>query len=151
MNRIIVLQVLVLLLVACSTTEPTPDAEVVVAEATEVIAESTSDASIPVDSPEGRGQVLFFENNETGFACASCHYVSERRLIGPGLANIEERAADYNPYDDIQEYIRMSIVAPADILTPHEPAYPQNVMPQIYGDVYSADEIDDLIAYILSL
>lgn len=34
---------------------------------------------------------------------------------------------------------------------PAEPAYPENIMPTNYGELFSEEEIQDIIAYILSL
>lgn len=50
--------------------------------------------------------------------------------------------------NDPVEYIRTSILHPSEFLVP---GYPDNLMPKTYGQIYSEDEINDLIAYLMTL
>lgn len=151
MNRFGILAIIVLsLLVACQSAPSfTPIAVIVTPEPTTIPTEepvlSAAEAQLVF------GNQVFHTMNESGFACVTCHYTSERRLLGPGLANIEERAFEYNPDDDIVVYIRNSIIAPTDFITPADPAFPENLMPRNYADLLSNEEIDALVVYILSL
>ena len=89
---------------------------------------------------------------ETGFSCATCHYTtSDRRLIGPGLMNVGERTTSYELEMDVETYLRVAIVAPDSFITPAEPPYPTGVMPQNYSTVLTPEQLEDLLAYLLSL
>ncbi len=101
---------------------------------------------------ESRGEALFVESiEEVGFACASCHYLTSARLIGPGMAEIANRFETYNLDISLQEYIRLSITDPTAYIVQQSPAYPANVMPSSYSDLFNDAQLDDLVSYILSL
>ena len=124
----------------------------------EVVEEDTPEASEEVIQPEEEidsqlalGEIVFNTPNETGFACDTCHNTSDRRLLGPGMADLEDRVATYSLSEDISTYIRRSIVNPAAFITPADPAFPENIMPRNYADVLTEEEIDAVIVYILSL
>ncbi len=97
------------------------------------------------------GEVLFTTLvTEAGFACSQCHNVdSTDRLIGPGLQGIGERAATRVDGQTAVEYIRTSIVEPNAHIVEADPPYPESLMPQVYADVFTDDEINDIIAYLL--
>lgn len=88
------------------------------------------------------------------WACASCHSVSpdEMVLIGPGLYNVSVRAQTYDVNQTPEEYIHNSIVNPQDFIAPH-PAGGQwpLPMPHGFGDVLSEDEINNVVAYLMTL
>lgn len=46
------------------------------------------------------------------------------------------------------EYIRTSILHPSAFLVP---GFPDNLMPKTYGEIFTEDEINDLIAYLMTL
>jgi mono/diheme cytochrome c family protein len=50
--------------------------------------------------------------------------------------------------NDPVEYIRTSILHPSEFLVP---GYPDNLMPKTYGEIYTEDEINDLVAYLMTL
>ncbi len=96
------------------------------------------------------GKVLFEKfYDQVSFACATCHHVdSEDRLIGPGLLNISTRAATRVEGEDALTYIHTSIVNPsAHVVTD----YPDGLMPQVYEQILSEAEIQDIIAYLFTL
>jgi len=97
-----------------------------------------------------KGKALFetfFE--QVSFACNTCHYVdSEQRLIGPGLLNVSTRAETRVEGQSAEEYIRNSIVNPSAFVVPD---YPDGLMPQVYGDILSEQDIQDIIAYLFTL
>lgn len=97
------------------------------------------------------GEVLFNTLvNDAGFSCSQCHNVdSTDRLIGPGLQGIGERAATRVDGLSAIEYIRTSILEPNAYIVEGDPPYPESLMPQVYADVYSDEEINDIIAYLL--
>jgi len=113
-------------------------------------------AADSVDGNPANGDTLFHElRAEVGFACSTCHNpTATQRLIGPGLQGIRERAATRVEGMTAVEYIRDSILNPNNHLAPSEdggPDFPSNLMPQIYSQVWSEQQLNDIIAYLLTL
>jgi mono/diheme cytochrome c family protein len=151
-TRVLVFTGLMVLVAACGSSAATPTFTPV--PAMSAPAETAAATATPVpDTPEARGEVLFKTYfQEAGFACATCHYTSsEKRLIGPGMQNLATRMADYGLALSAEEYIRASIQSPRDFIAPGEPAYAPNAMPAKYNEILTAEQINDLVAYILSL
>lgn len=128
------------------TTEPATFTPVPTVEATE-------EASVAAGAAEGdaaNGQVLFTTFYEqTNFACATCHYVDqEGQLIGPGLLNISVHAETRVEGESAYEYIHNSIVHPSAYVVE---GYPDGLMPQVYGEIFTEEEINDIIAYLYTL
>ena len=116
--------------------------------------ETRIDAARPGD----RGQALF---NGAG-ACAGCHAVAPGvRLVGPSLAGIgiaaAARVADSSyrgAATDAEGYLRESILEPSRFLTPGSNfATPdgRSYMPDHYSKMLAADQVDDLVAYLIAL
>jgi mono/diheme cytochrome c family protein len=142
-----------------ATPQPTDTA----AAATEVptaIASATMDMGasasyvdpLSVGDP-GNGQVLFNTfQPQASFACSTCHHPdSEERLIGPGLLNVSLHGLTHCPdknYPDIVTYLHTSIVNPNDCVVE---GYPENLMPQTWAQIYNDQQINDIIAYLLTL
>lgn len=129
--------------------------------------------ALAVGDPES-GEALFnVLIPQVGFACATCHRVdTTEQLIGPGLLGVG--SPDHDPTEhamdgmatpamggmamgddhdeeaehDPAEYIRTSILHPNEYVVP---GFPENLMPQTYGDILSEDQINDLVAYLLTL
>jgi len=96
--------------------------------------------------------------------CASCHDTTQPLPGGavcPNLGNIATEAArlvrapDYHGRArDAAGYIRESIVDPNAYLVPGEryrQADGQSVMPKDFGDTLTREQLDDLIAFLLTL
>lgn len=116
-----------------------------------VVASSTATLELaPNLSPSERGEILFGQfQSSAGFSCSACHLTSsERRLVGPGLKNVRLRAVGYEVTDSAEDYLRESILHPEAYIVE---GYPENVMPRIYGQFLSESQVNDLIAYLLSL
>ena len=88
--------------------------------------------------------------------CATCHSVEpDKKLVGPSLAGIATDAAstvkeaDYKGQaKTAQDWLRESITNPnADIAEGFQP----NLMPQNMKDELSSQEINSLIAYLMTL
>lgn len=93
------------------------------------------------------GEVLFNQVNQTGFACSSCHNVtSADRLIGPGLFGIVSQNLALS--QSIEVYLWESIVNPSAFVPE---TYVDRVMPAVYQDIFTEDEIYQLVAYVMSL
>ena len=129
-------------LTAIPTEEPTATVE-----PTEELASLA--AIIEARDPE-KGAELFQTYQATaGFACSTCHNAnSEARLIGPGLLNVASRAETRVEGQSAIDYIYTSIVNPSEFVVPD---FPDGLMPQNWAEVYSDDEIYDIIAYLLTL
>lgn len=142
------LVVCVVLLAACGSATPPPP------PATRMPPTPTAARTRP-DTASARGQRLFRTTlPEVGFACATCHYdTSSARLIGPGFKDYRASAARHQPaaYSSLEAYTRDSILNPTAFIVPAEPPYQANIMPSRYGDLLTADQIDDLVAYLFSL
>ena len=106
-----------------------------------------------VDGDPVRGKELFNTvRSEVAFACATCHYPDqETRLLGPGLQNVSERAATRVEGMSAYDYIHTSIVNPNAFIVPGDPPYPENLMPQVYGTLWTEQELNDIIAYLFTL
>jgi cytochrome c2 len=106
--------------------------------------------------PEGvtgdpvNGEILFKKMiPQVNFACSTCHHVDRAdRLIGPGLVNIVADAAEYAPDQTAYEYLHAAIVDPSAFVVPD---YPDNLMPKTYAEVFTEQEVNDLVAYMLTL
>lgn len=106
-----------------------------------------------IDGDPAAGEVVFNTlRTEVGFACATCHNpAQEVRGIGPALVGIAQTAETRIEGQSAIEYIYNSIVHPNDYIVTADPPYPMSLMPQIYGDVLTEQELNDLIAYLLTL
>ncbi|MCB9452687.1 MAG: cytochrome c [Anaerolineaceae bacterium] len=139
------------------TSTPVPPTE------TSVPTEVPTETPLPTDTPAAsaggsdvptgdatKGEALFNEfRSEVNFACANCHYVDqETQLIGPGLLNVSIRGETREPGVNAIEYIHQSIVSPSAYVVE---GYPDMLMPQIYGQIFTEEQIQDLIAYLFTL
>lgn len=95
------------------------------------------------DSPEGKGEQVFREN------CATCHSVeSDRVVVGPSLAGIATRAGERVEDLTGPEYIRQSIMQPNAYVVE---GFPGGAMPQNFARVLTGEQLDNLVAYLLTL
>lgn len=116
---------LALLLVACSgTAEPVPT------------------ATPELTEQERLGQQVFSRE------CAACHSLSpETTIVGPPLAGIATTATARVPGQDAETYILTSIMRPDDYLVE---GY-GNTMPDNFGRRLTGEQIDAVVAYLLTL
>ena len=105
---------------------------------------------VMTDGDAERGQELFNTFHESvNFACSTCHLAdSEDRLIGPGLLNVHERAAERVERQSAALYLYISIIRPNAYIVPD---YPADLMPQTFDNLFSEQDLYDLIAYLLTL
>ncbi len=101
-----------------------------------------------------KGQKLFSGEipivNGNPPTCASCHAVEvgEASPIGPNLSNIGNRAARTVEGQSAQEYLHTSIVDPDAYLAG---GFQEGIMYRGYQQVLTSEEINDLVAYMLTL
>lgn len=107
-----------------------------------------------VDVPPAPGAELgesLFSSSGFGenFGCEVCHALEPgRRLVGPPLAGIAVTAAGRVPGLSAEDYIRQSIVDP-DAYTVD--GYPAGQMLADYEDRLTAEELDALVAFLMTL
>ena len=95
------------------------------------------------DSPAGQGQRVF------KMQCAACHAVSsDRQVVGPSLQGITNRAGDRVEGLSVEEYLRESILNPNAYIVE---GFSEGQMPQNFGRMLSSEDLDNLIAYLLTL
>jgi cytochrome c oxidase subunit 2 len=89
-----------------------------------------------------RGRQLFAQSG-----CGGCHALNDANAAGqagPSLDGIGTRAASTAPGQTAEEYIRTSIVAPAEyVVSGYQP-----IMPGAYGTTLSAEDLSALVQYL---
>jgi cytochrome c2 len=88
--------------------------------------------------------------------CKTCHSLEPgKTLVGPSLAGIASQAANYVESKDytgsaktVQGFLRESIVSPNAFITP---GFSEGEMYQNYGQDLSEQEINDLVAFMMTL
>jgi nitric oxide reductase subunit C len=100
--------------------------------------DSTGDASA--------GETVFSE--VAAPACNTCHSLEPGvTLVGPSLANIGAEAGSMVADQSAEEYLRESIVNPSAFMVPGF----ADLMPATYGAQLTEKQINDLVAYLLTL
>ena len=111
--------------------------------ATAVAASCASET--PATEPIARGRQVYRE-----LSCASCHegsLLNFFRTVGPPLDHIGTVAETRRPGVPAADYIRQSVTDPGAYVVP---GYPDS-MPRGLGDRISREDLDALVAYLLSL
>ena len=81
--------------------------------------------------------------------CSACHATSpDEIIVGPSMAGIASRAEERMPGTGGREYIELSIREPGKFTVE---GFPENIMPADLADQISAEEMEALIAYLLTL
>jgi mono/diheme cytochrome c family protein len=139
--------------VATTTAQAQREAQAATEAAGQTAEPAAPAEAVAVEGDPERGRALFNEMKpEAGFACATCHRVeSEERLIGPGLLGVSAWAAANITGQTPVEYLHESIVNPNAHIVQGNPPYPENLMPQIYGTLFTPEQINDLVAYLMTL
>jgi cytochrome c2 len=142
LKKSLLMMVVLLLLAACQSSP----------EAHHPIPAPTSARVNPAPVRSGdpaRGQALFSTlQPDASVTCSTCHHTdTEEALVGPGLLNVSERAENRIANRAAAQYLYDSITNPGAFVVD---GYP-NIMPTNWGSVFSDDELDDLIAYLMTL
>jgi cytochrome c2 len=92
-----------------------------------------------------QGKLVF----STVAGCVACHDVSTgATLVGPSLKGVESRAASRKPGMSASDYLRESILIPNAYVVP---GFQPGIMLQTFGQVLTAQQLNDVIAYLLTL
>ncbi|MEK6256375.1 MAG: cytochrome c [Chloroflexota bacterium] len=101
---------------------------------------------IDLTDPVSRGRAVFL-SLEAG--CTACHTVSgtSAGILGPVLDGVASRGADREAGLSAEEYIRQSILDPVSfVVEGFDP-----IMPATIADALTPEQIDDLVAFLLTL
>lgn len=101
------------------------------------------------DLPEGNaesGETLFTTSVNDAPACSTCHTLTEANLTGPGLGGYGEHADNRVDNESAEVYTFYSILRPTRYLVNGF----SNVMYDKYEEELDAQQIADLIAYLLT-
>lgn len=97
------------------------------------------------DEPVANGRYWFSRSPAN---CATCHSLEpDVVIVGPSLAGVATRVQTRVPGQSAEEYLRNSLLHPGDYVVPGF----NNVMAQNLRDVLSADQINNLIALLMTL
>lgn len=111
---------------------------------------SASEAQLTGDVNRGRA-IFNGEVQINAFVpCSTCHYIERHRypLLGPDMAGVSRRAAGRIPGVSAAEYIRRSIMEP-DFHVVED--FPQSTMNPGYAERLTQQDVDDLVAFLMSL
>jgi mono/diheme cytochrome c family protein len=107
-------------------------------ELVEVVAPGTES-----DDPVVRGEAVYTANG-----CGGCHTLGalSAGVVGPPLTEIGIIAETREEGISAEEYIRTSILNPNAYVVE---GYPENVMPQNWNEIFTDDQLSDLVAFLL--
>ena len=111
--------------------------------------QSPIDRLVAVRNPDNGAALFQTFQDAANYSCANCHSPSsEKKLIGPGLLNIKERAANRVAGQSAAEYIYQSIIDTNAYIVK---GFDADLMPANWADIYSDLEIFDIVAYLMTL
>jgi len=96
------------------------------------------------------GESIYYETaSGVNAGCRICHSLEKNeKIIGPSFYGIADRAASRVPGMTAEEYLHQSIVDPNAFVVP---GFPSGQMIQNFGTILTEDQINDLIAFLMTL
>ncbi len=84
------------------------------------------------------------------YGCTGCHTIQglSEAVTGPVMNGIATRAGTIAGYASAEDYIRASILNPNEYLVE---GFNEGVMPQNFGEIIPAADLDNIVAYLLTL
>ena len=105
------------------------------------------DGATPAGGDAQAGQLVFTE--VAAPTCSSCHSVQAGdTIVGPSLAGIANVAGQMVSGQSAEVYLHESIVDPDAYLVE---GFQAGIMPSNYGTQLSEQQINDLVAYLMTL
>lgn len=105
-----------------------------------------SDDILAIGDPE-RGKELYESGGASMIPCTTCHTLDGTDLVGPTFQGLAARAETRVEGLPAASYIRQSIIFPSAYLVS---GY-ANSMNVTYNQMLSDEEIDDIVAYLLTV
>jgi cytochrome c oxidase subunit 2 len=105
--------------------------------------------SSPAPSASGdaaRGKQIFQTGGASGVPCATCHTLDGSALVGPTLQGISKTAASRVAGLSAEDYLKQSIDNPSAYMVE---GFSDQMYKQ-YGDSLSKQELDDLVAFLMT-
>jgi ferredoxin/cytochrome c2 len=104
---------------------------------------------IHIPDPKAGEQLYYEAASGVNAGCRICHSLTkDERIIGPSFYGIADRAAERIPGMTAEEYLRQSIINPNAYVVE---GYPEGQMIQNFGDILTEEQINDLIAFLMTL
>jgi len=101
------------------------------------------------DSADAGEQLFKKSTVGTTAGCKTCHSLEPGAVIvGPSLAGIASRAGNLVSGVSAEDYLRQSILEPDAYLVK---GYPASVMPKVWGEQLSEEQVNGLVEYLLTL
>ncbi|MBL8119156.1 MAG: cytochrome c [Anaerolineae bacterium] len=101
--------------------------------------------AVDLSDPVERGRLVF---SQPPAICSTCHSLeADVTIVGPSLAGVATRAGERIPGESAEEYLRISIIKPGVYIVPGF----EDVMQKNFGDVLTSEQINDLIAFLMTL
>ena len=98
------------------------------------------------------GEILFNQaiiGEANALGCAACHSLRPGiTMVGPSVAGLADIAGDRVEGLSAEEYLRQSIIAPNEYVVD---GFNQSLMPLTFGEDLTEEEVNDLVAYMLTL
>lgn len=101
--------------------------------------------AVDVNDPVALGRVAFVQ-----YGCIGCHAINglSTATTGPALDGVATRAEEREGYESAEDYIRTSILSPSDFVVE---GFNDGVMPQNFADLISDTDLENLLAFLLTL
>jgi len=96
------------------------------------------------------GKVLFNQGTiQSAPGCTNCHSIEPGQVkVGPSLAGVASIAGTRVKGQTVEEYLRTSILDPNAYIVQ---GFPSGVMYQDFKDLMTDKQVNDLVAYLLTL
>ena len=132
-----------------------PTTAAAVAPTTAAAAAPTTAAAAAASTSTGTGDAtagatLFGAIPNGQISCSICHNIAPGSgvLVGPSLSGIAATAATRVPGQSAEQYLRNSILTPSAFVVT---GFTDGLMPQTFSAALTPQEVDNLVAYLLTL
>jgi cytochrome c2 len=104
---------------------------------------------VHIPDPEAGRQIYYETAAGVNAGCRICHSLEKgETIIGPSFYGIADRAGNRISGMTAEEYLRQSILEPNAFVVS---GYPAGQMIQNFGQILTEEQIEDLIAYLMTL